>query len=90
MVTWSAVGIIAGAILAVLAVLGMVLKALRAGYRTWKKVDRLADDLLGDAERDMPSIVERVRNLDGKLAEHISWHNPPATNGLPVTVRRRP
>lgn len=86
--TWAAVGIVAGAILAVLGVVAVAIRAARALFRTLKKLDVLADDLLGDTARNMPSIVERVRTLDGKLNDHINWHNPPASNSVTPARRR--
>lgn len=59
---------------AVILTVAGVATVLRQAWRTWKKLDVLADNLLGDADRGVPSLVDRVKAVDAKLDDHLAWH----------------
>jgi len=91
---WQAVGIVCGALLAVLTLLGLLYRKLvlpmwRA-IRMWTKV---AEQLLGDKERGVPSLMEQLNALaenqvaqGQQLAEHLEWHANPG--GHPASPAR--
>lgn len=84
---WSQVGIICGALIALFTLLGLVwTKAVRPMFRGTKRfvrrMNQVADDLLGDQARGIPSMIDRqvrtekaVAELDRKLNEHILAHD---------------
>ncbi|HEU4541761.1 MAG TPA: hypothetical protein VFR23_11605 [Jiangellaceae bacterium] len=79
---WQQVGTVCVAILAVLTLVGLVYRkvirpVLRAAWRTIRRLNLVADDLLGDKARKIPSMTERMAALEGKLDDHLSWHNDP-------------
>ncbi|HEU4541373.1 MAG TPA: hypothetical protein VFR23_09630 [Jiangellaceae bacterium] len=79
---WQALGIVCGAIVAVLTLIGLVYRRVvrpvwRAAWRTIRRLNLVADDLLGDKARKIPSMTERMAALEGKLDDHLSWHNDP-------------
>lgn len=105
---WQQVGVVSGALLAVLTLVTMIWRRVvrpvwTATWRTIRRLDQVADDLLGDAAKGVPSMVDRMGRLEGaqadlarQLAEHIEWHGggPGRTNGRPPVPtpapRRRP
>lgn len=82
---WQAIGIVAGSITAVLVLLALVVRAVRRMFtsvrNTVRKLNKMADDLVGDRRQGVPSITDRVLQLDRKLDEHLAWHQP-TSNGL--------
>lgn len=82
---WQAIGIVAGSITAVLILAAVVVRGVRRMFisvrNTVRKLNKMADDLVGDRGRGVPSITERVLLLDRKLDEHLAWHQP-TRNGL--------
>lgn len=101
---WQQVGVVAGALIAVFTLVGLIWrKAVRpvwkAAWRTIRRLDQVADDLLGDEAKGVPSMVTRVRSLDAqvreldqKLNEHIAQHGgpPDRVTGRQQLPQRRP
>lgn len=97
---WSQVGVISGALLALFTLLGLVWTKVvrpmfRAGRRFIRRMNEVADDLLGDAARGIPSMVDRqvrteraVAELRTELADHIARHD--AASALPAPNNRAP
>lgn len=79
---WQAVGVVCGAILAVAALMGLIYRGVvrpvwRAAWRTIKRLNLVADDLLGDSAKKIPSMTQRMAALERKLDDHLSWHADP-------------
>jgi len=84
---WQAIGVVSGALVALLTLIGIVWRkgirpVWKAAWRTIRRLDQVADDLLGDEAKGVPSMVTRfrlldsqVRELDRKLNEHITQHD---------------
>lgn len=97
---WQALGIICGALLALFGLVGLVYRKVvrpvwRAAWRTIRRLNQVADDLLGDETKGIPSMTQRMAIHEQMLAEHLEWHGSPrgvparpATPG-PNTTRRR-
>lgn len=65
---WGYVGVVAGALVAVLTLIGIVYRwvvrpVLRAIARTIRRLTAMADDYLGDEHRGIPSLPEQVAKL---------------------------
>jgi len=83
---WQAVGIVCGALLALLTLVGLVYrKAIRPMFRSLKLAARLVEQLVGDPEEGVPSLMEQLASLhesDVRLArqldDHLQWHANPA------------
>ena len=94
---WQSVGIVCGGILALLTLAAMIYRKLvrpmwRAAWRTIKRLNQVADDLLGDEAKRIPSMTARMASLEVKFDEHLSeWHTPRqrANGAPPVDVRTR-
>ena len=94
---WQAIGIICGAIIAVLTLLGLLYtKAVRPMFRGLKRLGLMADLFLGDRTKGLPSLPEQVNALRSELRDHVNtWHAPqpggtdlpPSRNG-PAAVRQ--
>lgn len=78
---WQALGVVCGSLIAVLTLLGLAARGLRrmwrAAWRTIRRLNEVADDLLGDEQKGIPSMTDRVQMLDRRLAEHLEWHASP-------------
>ncbi len=89
---WSALGIVCGALIALLTLVGLIWRwVVRPVWRTIKRLNEVADDLLGDRERNIPSLTERLRTqaaataqLREALDEHLAWHRPPVNGPRPA------
>lgn len=58
---WQALGVVSGALIAVMTLIGLLWRwVVRPVFQTIKRLNRVADDLLGDRERRIPSLTERV------------------------------
>ncbi len=88
---WAYVTAVCTALLAVLAVYRKVVKpVLRAIWRTIKRLNTMSDAFLGDREKGIPSLPERIAALEeahatlaNKLEEHQRWHAATGrTNGI--------
>jgi len=95
---WQALGIVCGALLALFALVKVIYR--RAAQPMWRAVKtwtRVAEDLLGDTDRGVPSLMDRLKSLDEsqraladqqtdlgrQLAEHLEWHSGPG--GVPAS-----
>ena len=93
---WQALGIVCGALIAFLTLVGLTWRwGVRPVWRTLRRLNEVADLLLGDKDRDVPSLQDRLGVLNDRIsaaerrhAEHLSSHAqllPP--NGPPRTRR---
>lgn len=58
---WQALGVICGALVALCALLGIVYRwVVRPVWRTIRRLNEVADDLLGDKARNIPSLTQRL------------------------------
>ncbi len=90
---WQAVGIVAGAMLAVLTLAGLVYRKglqpmWRAGRRAYKRANEAVDQILGDKAKGILSLSERIATLEQAQREHSEWHaNPAGQPAKPVQPR---
>jgi hypothetical protein len=90
---WQAVGIVCGALIALLTLIGLIYRwVARPVWRTLRRLNEVADQLLGDKRLQIPSMTERMKALEAgqavlnaKLAEHLEWHGRPS--GQPARPR---
>lgn len=92
--TWEQLGKVAGAILAVLTLVTLVYTKgvrpmIRAGWKTIRRVNAMADDFLGDKPKGVPSMVERMVRVERALNEHIDAHATIDTGPLRKGVNGR-
>lgn len=91
---WQAVGIVCGAILAALTLIGVVYrKGIRpmwnAGRRAYRRANEAVDQILGDKAKGILSLSERIKQLEQAQREHSEWHAGPG--GQPARpVQPRP
>jgi len=87
---WQALGIVCGSIIALMTLIGLLYRwVVRPVWRTLRRLNEVADQLLGDKTKKIPSMTERMSALERKLDEHLVWHNPTKTNGpTPLRTRR--
>jgi hypothetical protein len=80
---WQTFGIICGAILAALTLIGFVWrKVVLPVFRVIRRLNEVADQLLGDKAKRIPSMTERMSALEQGLREHMEWHSQSGrTNG---------
>lgn len=85
---WQALGVVAGALVAVLVVLAWTARGMRRMWHLMRKANRWLDQALGEPPRDgqpgRPSLMQRVEGLERQVAEvktavdeHQAWHNAP-------------
>lgn len=86
---WQAVGIVSGALLAVLTLAGLIYRKLvrpmwRAARKAFRRVDEVADEILGDKAKGIPSLKaqiaaqgEQLAEQGRLIAEHLEWHGQP-------------
>lgn len=90
---WQALGIVCGALLALLTLVGLLWRKVvrpvwRAAWRTIRRLNEVADDLLGDEIKGIPSMKQRMADLERTQAEHMAvWHTP-QINGPRPRARR--
>jgi len=80
---WQAVGVVCGSLIAALTLIGLVYRwVMRPVWRTIRRLNEVADDLLGDKARNIPSLTQRlaaqteqVAQLGHRLDEHLTWHS---------------
>jgi len=78
--SWQALGIVCGALLALTTLVGLVYRKVirpvwRAAWRTIRRLNEVADQLLGDKAKGIPSMTDRMSALEKKLDEHLTWHS---------------
>ena len=77
--TWQAIGVICGALLAALTLLGLLLhKVVLPVFRGLKRLGLMADLFLGDKTKGLPSLPEQVDALRGELRSHVQAYHVPA------------
>lgn len=81
---WTQLGIVCGAIIALLAVGSWTARGIRRVWHLMRKVNRLLDQTLGDPVAGKPSLMQRVQSIERtqddirqQLAEHLQWHADP-------------
>lgn len=80
---WAALGIVCGAILALSTLTGLAYTRLvrpmwRYALRSIRRLNALADDLLGDEAKGIPSATQRITRVERALDRHVRWHAEPA------------
>lgn len=76
---WQAIGIVCGALLAALTLLGLLYtKAVRPMWRGLRRLGQMADLFLGDKEKGLPSLPEQVEGLRAELRSHVQAYHVPA------------
>ena len=100
---WAALGIVCGALLSLAGLIGVLYRwVVLPVWRTLRRLNEVADQLLGDRAKKIPSMTERMialeegqRELRGQLQEHLDWHavggrgNGPRPVPSPPESRRR-
>lgn len=79
---WQALGIVCGALAALLALLGLIYRWLvRPVIRIIRRLNEVADLLLGEPARGdrpaRPSMAERMSTMERLLNEHLASHGGP-------------
>ena len=82
---WQAVGIVCGSLLALFGLIGLVYrKVLRPMWKSLKLAARLVEQLVGDPNEGVPSLMEQLATLHQsdvalarKLDDHLQWHAGP-------------
>lgn len=93
---WQALGIICAALLSLLTLMGLTWRwGVRPVWRTLRRLNEVADLLLGDKEREMPSLQDRLGVFSDRLsaaekahAEHLRWHTELQPNSSTRPPRR--
>jgi hypothetical protein len=93
---WQAIGIICGALLALLTLVGVLYrKVIRPVFRSMKLAARLLEQLVGDPDDGIPSLMERLARFDAnqsemarKLDDHLEWHANPGGRPAKATGPR--
>ena len=90
---WQALGVVCGSLIALLTLIGLIYRwVVRPVWRTIRRLNEVADQLLGDPRRKIPSMTERMTALEKAFGEHMTeWHQPrPRPNGpAPVPQQSR-
>lgn len=98
---WQAIGIVCGALIALITLLGLLRrKVLQPMWRSMKLAARLLEQLTGDPEAGVPSLMEQLANLHQsdvtltkKLDDHLEWHANPGgrpAKAVPPQTNGRP
>ena len=78
-------------IVAVGSALVVITKAVKIVWRTIRRLGLVADQWLGDKDRGMPSMLERMVAVERKLDELSSPRSQPTTgHGRPAQASTRP
>jgi hypothetical protein len=93
---WTALGIISGAILAVIEVFRRVVRPMwRYLRRTLRNVNAQHELFVGDAVKGIPSVPARLSDVERRLVElrdamdrHVQWHADPG--GTPAAAAQNP
>jgi len=85
----QSLGIAAGSVIALMTLVGLLYRqVVRPVWRTLRRLNEVADQLLGDKTRKIPSMTERMSALETKLDEHLTWHSPKVNGPTPARVKR--
>lgn len=72
---FAALGVICGGLLSLLGLLAGIWRWLIVPtWRLFQHLDKLANELLGDPDEGVPSMMDRMATLENRLAEHQQWH----------------
>jgi hypothetical protein len=79
---WEAIGIVSGSLLTLLTLIGLLYRwVARPMWRTLRRLNEVADQLLGDKTKRIPSMTERMtaletgqRELRDQLQKHLDGH----------------
>lgn len=91
---WQALGIVCGSLIAAMTLIGLLYRwVVRPVWRTLRRLNEVADALLGEPAREgrpaVPSMMDRMKSLERQLDEHLAWHHPPKANSpAPLRTRR--
>jgi hypothetical protein len=87
---WQALGIVSGSLVALLTLVGLLYRwVVRPMWRTLRRLNQVADQLLGDKTKRIPSMTERMAAIERQLQEHLDWHAiGPRDNGPRGSVPR--
>lgn len=86
---WQSLGVISGTLLALVSLVGLLWRRVvrpvwRAAWRTIRRLNQVADDLLGDPAKKIPSLRQRLEDLERTQVEHLQWHaSPPGPPARP-------
>jgi hypothetical protein len=77
---WQEIGIVCGALIALLTLIGLLYTKVarpvwRAAWRTIRRLNEVADDLLGDKAKGVPSMTQRMAAVERGQREHLDWHS---------------
>jgi hypothetical protein len=100
---WQALATVCGALIAFLTLVGLTWRwGIKPVWQTLRRLNEVADFLLGDKASGIPSLQDRLAALERGHAdrieaitraheEHMSrWHSPAPPNGPRPRVRRSP
>lgn len=88
---WQALGIVCGSLIALLTLIGLLYRwVVRPVWRTLRRLNLVADQLLGDKVRKIPSMTDRMKAIERGLQEHLDWHRVAARHGGAPPVRPEP
>lgn len=91
---WQALGVVCGSLIALLTLIGLIYRwVVRPVWRTIRRLNEVADQLLGDPRKQIPSMTQRMTALEKALEEHIQWHEVKGRANGPQPVpqqQRRP
>ena len=95
---WQAVGVVCGALLALFTLVGLVYRRVvrpmwARSRRTYKLATQLIEQLVGDADEGVPSLMDQLgafrrtqADIERKLDDHLEWHaGPGARAARPAT-----
>jgi hypothetical protein len=92
------IGYVSAALIAALSLVGLLYRKLvRPMWRAIKMWTKVAEQLLGDKERGVPSLMEQLNSLAEnqkaqarQLTEHLDWHSQTArpNHAVPPPPRR--
>jgi hypothetical protein len=72
---WQALGVVCGSLIALLTLVGLIYRwVVRPVWRTLRRLNQVADQLLGDKARRIPSMTERMTSLEQTFGEHLQQH----------------
>lgn len=93
---WQAIGVVSGSALALLTLIGLLhRKVVKPMWRAIRMWTRVAEQLLGDKEKGVPSLMDQLNSLAEmqkaqarQLSEHLEWHSATAVRPNSVQPRR--
>jgi hypothetical protein len=87
---WQALGIVCGSLLTLLTLVGLLYRwVVRPVWRTLRRLNEVADQLLGDKAKRIPSMTDRMAALERELAEHVRWHSATGRGNGPRPAERQ-